>query len=430
MDTVSRHSASIEVLSFDSVRIAATGTTTKIVSMSSHGMQVDDFCYNYTRGTNPPATYQGTLARKKVISRTSTKFTVTSSIDGMTGGDVLFLYKFNDVTSYLLDASLDLNLTALEDNDGSFSIISTYIPPAHVVMFDGCGLVGGALAVFNLTYEYNLTSKSWASKSTYFGRRRLAGEGADDICVLLHGQTEGSSIYNAVDKYQISTDSWLNATDDNKAKTAINSCYIDGYVYINGGLTTASYAVSDTRKYNIDADSWTTLSDSVSDSVAGEGINLSECFMVAYFKDGTAFVDTDMFFVPTDNTWVYYLVDHNNPDRVFSRAGFSVDGMKGSCIGGAEDVSGSYTGLDNHTQINFPCKVYTELSDIPAAGFEFFCKQYENYAILAGGVYGSYLSTATISFFDAAYYWNGGRDTWVTIDSIGTEMAGGCMVNA
>lgn len=430
MDTVTKHSTTIEILEFDSVRRASTGTTEKIVSMSSHGMTVGDFCYNYTRGTNPPATYAGTLARKKVISITSNKFTVTSSIDGMTGGDVLFLYKFKDYTPYLLQGSLDLTLTALEDNEGEFSMISTYTPPAHVVIFDGCGLVSGALAVFNLTYEYSLNTKVWASKNTYFARRRLAGEGADDVCLLLHGQTEGSSIYNAVDIYRISTDTWENAVDDNKAKTAIQSCYYDGDVYINGGLTTASYAVADTRKYNIDADSWTTLADSTGDSVAGEGILLSNCFMVTYFKDGTAFVDADMFFIPADNVWVNYIVNHNNPDRVFSRAGFTTDGMKGSCIGGAQDVSGSYTGLDNHTQINFPCKVYTELNDIPHAGFEFFCKQYENYAVLAGGIYGSYLSTATISFFDSAYYWNSGNDTWVTIDSIATEMAGGCMVNA
>jgi hypothetical protein len=419
-----RYTAKVEVLMFDKVRLAETATSTTCVVMNAHGCQKNDFIYNFSRATNPPIYYTGETARRKIIDvSTTSKFYIGSAISGQVKDDVIFLYKFSDITQYLRDESLNISLQAQGENNASFKLKTTYEPGGEFLAFHGWD----DSYFYDDTTGFNFPRKTWTSYNTNgVATVRNSAEGSHPNVYVMHGET-GAAYLDTNDEFNITNNAWTSKTGDTITRTACYSSYIDNYVYMAGGVDGVGY-YDDLTQYNPVGDSWVVKA--VSDGCAsGDGLNLAGCLFLAYGKGdigGSDILNTiDIFYVPYNNTWLNYPVDHSDPDRCFCRSGFTIDGFKGNLLGGSSDLGGDpIYALDNNTLINFPCKTYTEKNGMPSQGQELYSAQYEQYAIIAGGVYGDEFTAG--SYTKAAYAWNEAADTWAVLEDFPHAISGGC----
>jgi len=411
-----RYTASIEVLKFDSVRVMESGTTNSVVVITDHGCQNTDFMYNFTRATNPPNYLNGETGRRKVINATTSQFEVSTSISGQTAGDICFLYKFTDVTQYLLDSTLKLSIQAQGESNASFSLKAKYTPGNAFYVCNGYN----NLYVFDEMERLAMPVQTWSLKlgdGLFRYRHNVEGDKSQGKLWTLLGETgTTSSITTATFEYNQNTDAWIDKTMFiDSFRTAAHSAFINDNIYVNGGVTplTANY-FADTYKFDPTGDSWTSLTDSIDAGSSGEGINLCDCLVVAYYKrddggGGSEFAPDDCFYMPLVDTWATIPVTHSSPDRCFGRSSFTIDNFKGSIIGGSTNITGSDADvIDYHTMLNLPAKSYSEAGPTPFPGMEYGSSQYENYAIICGGVWNG-------TFWDTGYIWNSARDNWVVI---------------
>jgi len=412
-----RYTASIEVLLFNSVRVLETGSNSTVVVMSGHGCQDTDFFYNFTRATNPPNYLSGETGRRKVINATTTQFEISTSITGQTAGDIGILYKFTDVTQYLLDGTLALSLQAQGESNASFTLKAVHTPGNAFYVTHG----RNATSVYNALERLDMPGQTWVLNAAdgYFRyRHNVEGDKAQGKLWAFLGQSVGgtTTMMTATSEYARSSDAWSNkALFPDTPRTAAHSAFIDGDIYVNGGvMSTATTYFASTYKFDPDADTWTSLAASTDSGSSGEGLNLCGCLVVAYYKrddggGGTEFAPDDCFYMPLCDAWATIPVTHSAPDRCFGRSGFTIDNFKGSIIGGTTDITGSdISAIDYHTQLNLPAKSYSEANATPLAGMEYAGGQYENYAIIAGGHYNS-------TVYDTAFLWNSARDNWAVI---------------
>jgi len=417
-----RYTAKIEVLKFDSVKVLETASSPTVANITAHGLNNGDFFVNLTQAENPPVRYGGETARRKVQNATTNSFGMYT-VSGQTAGDIIVAYSFQDVTDRLLDGTLKMEIQTQGENSAEFALKATYTAPGYFLGIDGFD----DAYWFKLVFEYNIPRKTWVEKTagTYY-RSRNCAETIDNLAYNMMGYdgvvVRGSIPYT--EAYNRETDTWEAKQSASSARTSPMALSLNDLIYVYGGYNSTSGYFGNTDSYDPGTDSWTALT-SGSARADGEAVNLCDIMFEAYTTISGGFTNDDVFYIPYNDSWVTFMVDHNPPNRTLARSGFTIDGFKGSIIGGTTDYYTDPTyATDNHTMINFACKVYTEKQAIPDALQEAFVSQYEQYAILAGGM-GGYSSIDPRAFFDAAYYWNSASDTWSAIDNIPYAVATG-----
>lgn len=382
---MTRYTASIEVLQFDSIKVleTASGTTTCVIS--AHGAEDGEFMVNITRSTNPPI-YFGTAdsCRRKIMSSTTSQFNVTAAISGQTVGDIVALYKYKDVTQYLTDGSLDISLSSRGNNEASFTMEVEYTTPKEFMHIGGWddGFIYGR------TYGFNMIRRTWESYSNCTISARHIGLNINDKMYMMQGQTySGGWVYlNDTTEYTLATDSWDTKADSGTDKAACMGAEILGYGYVHGGADGTSTYYDTTEKYDPVADTWAVLG-AGGNLASGKGINLCDILFIAYARDASAFLDHDVFYVPYTDTWHSFFVDHTAPNRIYPALSMKNYEFKANLLGGCSSVDGNpENAIDYHTTINFITKTYHENDtwwqtiQEPGAG------NYEDYGAICGGM--------------------------------------------
>jgi hypothetical protein len=408
---MTRYTASIEVLQFDSIKVLETASDATTCVITAHGAEDGEFVVNITRSTSPPV-YFGTAdsCRRKVMSSTTSQFNVTASISGQTRGDVVALYKYKDVTQYLTDGSLDMNLSSRGNNEASFTMEVEYTTPKEFMHIGGWddGFIYGR------TYGFNMIRRTWETYSNCLINARHIGVDIKGKMYMMQGQTySGGWIYrDDTTEYTLSTDTWATKADSSVGKTACMGAVCDDQAYVYGGANTTSGYNTGNEKYDPDTDAWTTLTDGGANA-AGKGLNLSNTLFVAYGRTAAGFMDSDFFYIPYTDTWHTFFVNHSAPNRIFTALSRQTYGHKANLLGGCSSVDGDpANAIDYHTAVNFITKTYHENEawwqniQEPGAG------SYEDYGAIVGGmnntmfVAGSYLDNFDwwLKTTDEAFY--------------------------
>jgi hypothetical protein len=420
---MTRYSASIEVLQFDSIKILETASDATTCVISAHGAEDGEFVVNITRSTNPPIYYStADSCRRKVMSATTSQFNVTASISGQTTGDVVALYKYKDVTQYLKDGTLKLDLNSRGNSEASFTVQTPYLTPKEFIYTGGWD----EGYVYGNTYGFNLVRRTWETKAISLVAARHNCTNVNDKMYMMQGQTySGGWVYrDDTTEYTLSTDSWDAKTDSGATKAACMCATIGDYAYVHGGADGTPTIYDTIERYDPGGDSWVTLT-AGSALVSGTGINLCDIFFVAYARDGAGFLDSDVFYVPYTDTWHTFFINHSIPNRIYSALSMKNRDFTANLLGGCSSVDGNpeYS-IDYHTSLNFITKTYHENEawwqpiQEPAAG------NYEDYGAVCGGmndtmfVLGSYLDSNEwwIKLTDDSFYY---------LDVLPTPMASG-----
>ena len=416
-----QYTVTVEVLKFNKMVQATTGTSSTVV-VCSHSQQALDFFVNVTRNTMPPIRYNGTNARRKIESVTTVSFTHTASISGQTKNDWIALYKFTDVTQYVCQNSVQISLNIQGDDTAQFEAIQTYTAPGYFLAFDG--YYGTGATIKNTTLQWDISSKAWAEKTASgVNRYRHRVESISGLAYLLSGS---NLVGNAdVKSYDRSTDSFATLTDINFPRDDAESCAYNGKAWIFSGysLDLADFLLS-MESYNPVSDTWD-IEGSFDYAFRGDGINICKNLMfVMYTLDKgsptNTFNSSDYFIDLLTSTFATYFVGHTSPNRCNSKAGFKIDEYKCLSVGGSTTVDGFGT-INKVTRINFLGKVYAESAVFPTNIQEGYCDQYEQYSIYACGVNW----TGGVSY-DTARCYNYLSDSWFSIANAPYDNYWGC----
>lgn len=116
--------ATVYVLDFIGTVTAVTGTTDYTVSLTTHTLNVGDFIVNQTRRQtaqtiNYPSASRASRRLDSVVGNDlHHKYAITSQAKG----DIIELHKFIDITQYLLDGTLQVNINLDNNQEASFSL--------------------------------------------------------------------------------------------------------------------------------------------------------------------------------------------------------------------------------------------------------------------------------------------------------------------
>lgn len=417
------YTPTIEVLRFNKIVQATTGTNATVV-VCSHSQQPLDFFVNVTRNTMPPIRYNGTNARRKIETTTSVSFAHTSSISGQTNGDWIALYKFEDITQYVCQNSIQIQLEVTGDDSASFDAIQTFTPPGYFLTFDGYH--GSAATIVNKTVQWDVNSKSWVEKTASgVDRYRHRAETISNLAYILSG-SNGAGDVTSVKSYSQASDSYVTKGEMNFSRDDAESCSYDNKIWIYSGYSDSfgDFLVG-SEMYDPLTDVWS-VDSSYDHAFRGDGINICKnLFFVMYALDkGTptnVFKNYDVFEDLITSTFTTYFVAHTDPDRCNSKAGFKIDEYKCLSVGGSSTVDGFGT-LNNVTRVNWLGKVYSQSANFPTNVQEGYCDQYGQYSIYACGVD---WASATYAF-NAARVYNYPSDTWSALTNAPYDIHWGC----
>lgn len=416
---MARYTASMEVLRFDSLRIAETGTTEYTVVMSDNGIVENDFMFNVTLNYKPGLFRHSNFnyfCRAQNVTTSSFNSTRT---EYQTGGDIIALYRFVDVTSSLKESTLKVNLQASGEDMATFTMEEYPDEYREVAIFDGYD----ESDLFSYTESYNIYTNVWTSKTAQGTEKKFHSCISNEagLTWTMYGQTTASYL-DAVSEYNASGDSWASKTAAADDKEGAECAYIDSKIYAYGGYDGSTW-FDDCNEYNISGDSWAVKTSSIYDGAYATGVNLADCLYCAYERDFNSFESYDQFYLQNTDAWLVFGTAHL--DYSFVRAGaVFVDELKASFIGGSDTLSGDSDGaLQNHTMVSFLTEAYFQRNDIPEARQELGAGKIGSNIIMAQGI-GLPDKTDAGAYTNDAYMWQKATDTWNAIDST-TNTVGG-----
>lgn len=415
------YTLTVEVLRFNKIVEATTGTSGTVV-VCSHSQQPLDFFMNVTRNTMPPIRYNGVNARRKIETTTSVSFAHTASISGQTRGDWIALYKFEDVTQYVCQNSVQLSLDINGDDSASFEALQTFTPPGYFLAFDGYWASDASIK--NTTLQWDINTKTWVEKTASgVSRYRHRAETIGSLAYIISGSNLSGDVTD-VKSYNRTADSYATLDSMNFSRDDSQSCEYDDKLWMFSGYSDSfgDFLVS-LEAYDPIGDSWS-LEGSFDYAFRGDGINICKNLMfVMYTLDkgspANTFNSSDYFIDLITQTFATYFVAHSSPNRCNSKAGFKIDEYKCLSVGGSSTVDGFGT-LDNVTRINWLGKVYAASTDFPTNIQEGYCRQYGQYSIYACGV--DWADTT----YDTARYYNYPADTWSSLADATYDIHWGC----
>jgi len=419
--TTSPCSVTVEVLEFNSIKILESGSNTYIANITNHGLQVGDFYANITTEYQPPLMYLPSSIspeRRKISSVATNSFQINAGYQlfNQAAGDIVALYKFEDRTEYLKDGSFSGILTAQQESDNvTFTLRNEFSDLVNVFFSDGMNAFSIAT-----NFEWNWTTKSWNSKTSYDSVRYQANaEKVVDNYIfggnIVIGATTSSGAATAT-KYNINGDSWSNLTSATDARYNGFSAQIDDIIYWYGGKGPSGGPI---ESYNYATDTWTALTAHGTDYHSGQGSNVGKVLFCNYMATGTnTFETTDILYVPVQDVWANYPVDNSAPSRMLARSGYSLDGFRSQILGGTTNGTASAVVAYN-TSANITCKTYSEKTAIPTPAMESMAAKSDKFAIYGGGLNSASSKVAT------SYYYTDVRDVWTAIDNLPVAQAQG-----
>jgi len=157
------HTCNIELLQYQDVKVSEAGTTTTIINITGHGLVTDDFIVNTTRCNTEPNASAELRACRRVKSATANTITV-DAITGQVTNDDIRLYKFVDISQYVMLNSIKLSMVAECEDSFAFTMKSstsngsgiTLLPEVGQyvrIKFDGYAWFTGIIN--NISYQMN-----------------------------------------------------------------------------------------------------------------------------------------------------------------------------------------------------------------------------------------------------------------------------------
>lgn len=436
------YTATVEVLKFFKVVQALTLTDEYKVVSPGHGCNNNDFMINITRNTMPPVRYGGVDARRKILNTTSSSIYIAdppggidsyATINGQTEGDWIGLYKFQDVTQYVCQSSIQINLDINGDDTCDFEAIQEYNPPGYFLAFDGYN--SALTAIVDRTLQWDINSKVWSDKTPSGNERYLqVTENINDLIYITSGLNSfTTSSYQLIcNSYNQSNDSYAVITSMDQERYNAISCAYNNNMFIFGGaydngLPGGWSPLDSCEKYNPITDTWIT-SIIGEPLLNGDGINICNniMFMPYCLRQNGAIIELasyDYFIELNTLTFATYFVEHSSPDRCQTKSGFKIDEYKCLSVGGSDSLYTDYNSIDNVTAINFLGKVYSEKNPISAPVQEGYCNQYGQYSIYGGGR--DRPTGGGGSIFGYTQIYNEKSDTWSFLDPMPDSMYGG-----
>jgi hypothetical protein len=381
----------IEVLKYDGMYIAETGTDTGLIVVTGHGAIVGDFFFNYTRSERPTDRLKGDTCRRRIFSASTDSFEVTSSITGQTAGDIIMLYKFQEIT--VLDTTIQVNIAAQQESSyANFMAEGVIIPPGTVVITDGS---------IDQTYNFTIATAVLAAKTAQGDTKSLhCSEGESSNIYTFYG-LDGTTSLDSINTYDIVGDSWAAGTSATSGKNSAQACILDSKIYESGGAGSKT-----TNMYNPGADSWTALMDAPDIRSDGDGVGLlsvSVFFNSQGGDSGGGAISTDTYYVPAVDTWYQFA-----SDVILSYYGPRFhwhNSYKAYLVGGI-NFFGIY--LPSNISVNFPAKSYFSKTSIPEENAAISAASLENYGVICNGYDG-------VDTNDIFYVWSETRDVWANI---------------
>jgi N-acetylneuraminic acid mutarotase len=208
-----------------------------------------------------------------------------------------------------------------------------------------------ALGDGNITRRYDIAGDTW-SLGAPAPRTRAEGAYGDTShggkIYAIGGRTAGSE--NKLDAYEVATDTWTTLADMPTSRAAAAAAVVGNSIYVMGGRTAASPcgggALNVVERYDIDTDTWTTVSplpsprsDFAAVAVGGKIYVFGGCTGLALLQ---SLADVDVY-NPVTDTW-----DTSPADMASGARAVLMAGRKGNTvyvIGGRDPSTGLVTGL-------------------------------------------------------------------------------------
>lgn len=383
----------VEVLKFKGLYVAESGTVENEIVLASHGCVDGDFFYNYTRSERPTNRLNGDTCRRRIFSASTDSFQVTSSISGQTMGDIVMLYKYEEVT--IKDKTMKIAISAQQEGStANFMTSATYTAPGTAIVTDGQPVSGTA----SQTYSFDIPTAVFAAKTAQGDAKILHNsEGEDGEIHTFYGNL-GTTSLDALNTYNIAGDSWAAGSSAAAAKTQAQSCLLSNKIYESGGA-----GVKTTNEYNISTDTWTSKTDAPDIRADGDGVGFHDSvFFNHEGEDGAAAgIDTDTYYLPQNDTWYSFAVDVVATTQ--ARRFHWHNDYKAYAVGGYT-FFGYYQGTNKN--INFASKSYNDGTSFPVSAAFHSGASMDNYGLTVGSFDGTDTS-------DSLYVWSEPRDTWV-----------------
>jgi hypothetical protein len=389
----------VEVLKFDGLYVAESGTVEGEVVLAGHGAVDGDFFYNYTRSERPTNRLNGDTCRRRIFSASTDSFQVTSSISGQTMGDIVMLYKYEEV--FIKDATMKIAISAQQEaSTADFNTSATYTPPGTAIITDGDPVSGTA----SQTYSFDIPTAVFAAKTAQGDAKILHNsEGEAGEIHTFYGIT-GTASYDALNTYDIDADSWAAGSAAASEKYDAQSCLIDNKIYENGGVSGGA-GVKTTSEYNPSTDTWTAKTDAGDVRAGGDGVGFHDSVFFNHegYDGAAAGIDTDTFYLPQNDTWYHFAVDVISTTK-YRRFHWHND-YKAYAVGGYT-FFGYYQGTNK--LINFTSKSYNDGTSFPDSMAYISAASMDNYGLAVAGFDGTDTS-------DILYVWAEPRNTWVNV---------------
>ena len=134
---------------------------------------------------------------------------------------------------------------------------------AAVSFEDEVYLIGGAhgSTYYTTIEKLDETNNQWIELSNQvIGRRYLTAEAVDDVIYIIGGQGSDGSYIEAVQAYNISSNTLTTVSSLPTARKQLNSVVYDNKIYVIGGELESSGARANVVEvYNVSSDSWSSL---------------------------------------------------------------------------------------------------------------------------------------------------------------------------
>lgn len=421
-----RYSASVEVLAFDSIRVLEATSTSYTCYVNSVTVSEGDFIVNMTQSENPPIRYgDADSCRRKIISATGSSFMVTASIDGQTTGDIIAVYKYKDVTQYLKDGTLQMDLSSKGNNEANFSF---EIPTSRAEIFMHNG-GWNETYIYSYNIGFTVLSEVWTvyENMPVFNSFHNSFKGNEEnILYIAQGQSYDGGWIQLDDcyMYDLSEDAWYTQDTLSIEKRGCSSATIGENSYVVGGFDPVTY-YDILEVYDQVGDAWSALTASSVDVGVGAGVNLCEVFFVGYFANFGGLNENDIYYIPYTDSWHDFFVDHNAPDRDNTGVSFKGYDFKAGIVGGCNTYGGDpLNAIDTHTFINFIAKIYYESLEWPTNIQGVSSGTFEGFGFVTGGVYGDEGDHG--SYFDTSYLWiSNTEEVWATTYDLPAQLSYG-----
>ncbi|GEM_PF-4249034 len=407
---MTRSSATIEVLCFDSIQILQTGSSSVTCVTSGATASVGDFMVNINWRKNPPVRYGDyDSCRRKIIYASGSTFEVSEAIAGQTRNNVIALYKYKDVTQYLKEGSLKMNLSSKGNSEASFTFELEPEPPQKFIHTGGWD----DSFVYGFVLGFTLASGTWVNLSGMPVERaahssyNIAGN-----CYAGMGVDNSINRLSSWDMYDNINDAWINKTGVAVTRSECQEAAIEDYGYLCGGYDDPGNFYGTLEKYDPVADTWAALTSGDFNGMAlGKGMNLCNTLFVDYYRNDTTFAPHALWYLPISDTWQSFIVNSGAPLRLLPSVTHILQGFKAGMVGGAADkyASPSYI-IANHTMVNFIAGVYYENLPWPTYIMDPSSAAFDDFGIVAGGQedVGVFLDTTNFWVYNTDEVWTAG----------------------